>query len=184
MVPPVNDVARDIDLAPATGPPGAPADPTFPAFPVPNLPTPSSIISFIIVFALFSFILTYIAVDFERRIWLHGNVWRSNYLRDIVDSLPYNKWKFIAVDYRLVIHPWRVWLAEKIHDYFFSTRAVASVIPRPLPPFRPDEPWEWLKEAAECSVVPGWSFLRAVDGTWQKLRATALTIAMRVLRGL
>jgi hypothetical protein len=58
----------------------------------------SAAVSSTIVFTLFAFV----AVEYERRIWLEANNWRVAYLRDIMTRSPYPGWSPVEVDFGLV----------------------------------------------------------------------------------
>jgi len=50
--------------------------------------------------------LLFFAVEYERRIWLGDNDWRTAYLRDVLGQKPYPGWSPVEVDFRLLTVDW------------------------------------------------------------------------------
>lgn len=91
---------------------------------LPTLPPPSTLLTTALLFFTGFTLLTYAAVEVERRVWLGDNDWRFAYVLDITSGkpLPYPAWSPVLVDYRLAVDPVMEWVARGLHDVVFSWR--------------------------------------------------------------
>ncbi|KAK4145694.1 uncharacterized protein C8A04DRAFT_10390 [Dichotomopilus funicola] len=101
-----------------------PPPPEPPHLNLPAIPPPSALLNAALLLFTGFTLITYVAVEVERRVWLGDNDWRFAYVLDITSGkpLPYPAWSPVLVDYRLAMDPVKEWLAQRLHDDFFTWR--------------------------------------------------------------
>ncbi len=98
--------------------------------PVIRAPPTEKLVGAVITTSFFYYVLAYIAVIAERRLWVGASDWRFAYVLDMISGkpLPYEGWSPVRVDARLVFDPLFTWVSGKVHGAFGGIEAVVVVV--------------------------------------------------------